>query len=51
MVSKRPLQRLFVCPRSWRIQPEDHSIIAIAQQHKQWVRSLIQTQTCKLKRG
>ena len=51
MVSKRPLQRLFVCPRSWRIQPEDHSIIAIAQQHKQWVRSLIQTQTLKLKRG
>lgn len=31
--------------------PDDHSIIAIAQQHKQWVRSLIQTQTLKLKRG
>lgn len=31
--------------------PNDHSIIAIAQQHKQWVRSLIQTQTLKLKRG
>lgn len=31
--------------------PDDHSIIAIAQQHKQWVRSLIQTQALKLKRG
>lgn len=31
--------------------PNDHSIIAIAQQHKQWVRSLIQTQALKLKRG
>lgn len=31
--------------------PDDHSIIAIAQQHKQWVRFLIQTQALKLKRG
>ena len=30
---------------------DDHSIISIAQQHKQWVRSLIRAQTRNLKRG